>query len=353
MSTDLQTVTLDGAALAPYEAPPLDRNPAAVYLAGLGSEASRRTMAGALYDVVCIMTRPAPGTLMAALDNAPRPSTAAERLADVLAFPWAALRFQHTAAIRAELAQRHAPATANKALSALRGVLRAAWQLGQMTAEEYHTAAAVKAVKGGPTDPAGRALTPGEIAALLRACAEDPTPAGIRDGAMIALLYAAGPRRAEVVALDLADLDPGDEGAGWLTIRHGKGNKARRVPVNNGALEALLDWLSVRGGDPGPLFVAINRGGRLALGDRLTSQAIYNMLRKRGAEAGLKDFSPHDFRRTFVGDLLDAGADVVTAQHLAGHANVTTTARYDRRGDRAKVKAVGLLHVPYQRRRLA
>ena len=113
----------------------------------------------------------------------------------------------------------------------------------------------------------------------------------------------------------------------------------------------LLDWLSVRGDDPGPLFVSINRGGRL--GGSLTAQAVYNVLVKRGAAAKIPGFSPHDLRRTFISDLLDAGADITTVAKLAGHANVATTARYDRRGDRAKRKAVDLLSIPYTRRRLA
>jgi site-specific recombinase XerD len=303
---------------------PLDRNPAAVYLAALSTPGGRRVQRRALDAIAGMLTG---GHL------------------DSLAFPWASLRYQHTAAIRAQLAERYSAATANRMLSALRGVLKQCWRLDLMSAEDYQRAADIANVRG-QTLPAGRELAPGEIGGLLATCESDPTPAGVRDAAIIALMYGAGLRRAEVVALDREDYTPE---TGALAVRHGKGNKARQVWMTNGAADALADWLDLRGNDSGPLFWPINKAGRI-MRRRMTTQAVYNLLARRADEAGVRAFSPHDLRRTFVSDLLDAGADIATVAKLAGHASVTTTARYDRRPEEAKQKAAGLLHIPYHRR---
>lgn len=283
-------------------------------------------------------------TMQHALDSLARLLSQGE--ADAAGYAWHALRFQHVTAIRTRLQDAgYKPATINKILSALRGVLRAAWLSGQMSAEDYHKAVSVKSVKN-ETLPAGRELQLGELAALMEACERDPTPAGIRDAAIIGSLYSAGLRRAEVVSLALADYDPETGKA----IIKGKGRKERLAYITGGAARALADWLAFRGDAPGALFVPVNKSGKITLTERMDSKSVYAMLRKRGGEAGVKPFSPHDLRRTFVSDLLDAGADIATVSKMAGHANVTTTARYDRRPEEARKKAAGLLHVPYRGR---
>ncbi|MHB1132671.1 MAG: tyrosine-type recombinase/integrase [Chloroflexota bacterium] len=297
-----------------------DQPPAAVYLARL-APGSRRTVGQVLEAVARTLSAGQVGA--AELD-------------------WAQLRHQHTAAIRAALAEKYAPATVNKALAALRGTLREAWRLGQMSAEDYRRAADLPGVKGS-TLPAGRALDSGELRALFAVCGDDPTPAGARDAALLAVLYGGGLRRAEAIALDLGDYVPA---TAELHVRAGKSHKERLAYVPDGTARALAAWVARRGPWEGPLFWPIDKAGNMTA-RRMTAQAIFYTLRKRAAQAGVGAFSPHDLRRSFISDLLDAGADIATVQHLAGHANVTTTARYDRRGKLAKQQAAGLLDVPY------
>ncbi len=74
------------------------------------------------------------------------------------------------------------------------------------------------------------------------------------------------------------------------------------------------------------------------------------MLLKRVGQAGVEPLSPHDFRRTFIGDLLERGIDISRVKEMAGHASVDTTARYDRRPETERRKAVEVLHYPYVRK---
>jgi integrase len=263
--------------------------------------------------------------------------------------PWHLLRVQHTQALRAELSDRYAASTANKMLAALRGVLRSAWELGQIDTDSYQRAVSVRAVRG-ETVPRGRSISRGELRALFGACMNDGTPQGARDAALLAVLYGSGLRRAEAAALDVSDYDPE---TGSLRVRAGKGNKERVCYTASGERNLLEKWLRARveaGAPPsvGPLFLPMVKGGKVRPGPlrHLDSRSVLDVAQKRARQAGVKHLTPHDFRRTMIGDLLDAGADIATVQKLAGHAQVTTTARYDRRGEAAKARAAELLHIP-------
>src|SRR5207245_1553396 len=109
-----------------------------------------------------------------------------------------------------------------------------------------------------------------ELAALFGACAADPTPAGRRDAGLLALVYFCGLRRSEPVKLELVDVDLA---TATLTIRRAKGGKDRRGYLTAAALGLLRAWLTVRGGEPGPLFRPISKTGRV-LDRRLSAAAV-------------------------------------------------------------------------------
>ncbi|HMN30758.1 MAG TPA: toxin TcdB middle/N-terminal domain-containing protein, partial [Caldilineaceae bacterium] len=151
-------------ALTPVLNLPASQNPARVYLASLSS-GSHRTMLGAL-------------NLSAAVLSLGR--------CDHHTLPWWLLRKAHTNALRAWLAQNRSAATGNKTLSAVRGTLRAAWDLDQIDTDAYMRAISIKAISGSrPEQAAGRALAPGEFTALLRVGAEEHSAAGVRDGQVV------------------------------------------------------------------------------------------------------------------------------------------------------------------------
>ena len=298
---------------------PLDQNPAAVYVASLGGPHSTggRTQAQALRVIAEILH------------------------SDPLNLDWSALRYQHTAMIRAKVAATCAPATARKILSALRQTLRRAWLLGQMTAEDYRRAVELEPIRG-KTEPAGRYLEPDEIKAMLDVCKRDENyRAGARDAAMIALMYIALLRRKEVERLKLSDYNPS---TGELRV-YGKRNKERVDYVDNEAKENLERWIAIRGNAPGALFVAINKSMRITGYKHFRDQTVYNIIMERSLQAGVSNNSPHNFRRTGASDYLKI-TDPLTTAKIGGWESLQTLQRYDRRPEETKKEAVSLMHLP-------
>ena len=151
---------------------------------------------------------------------------------------------------------------------------------------------------------------------------------GLRDRAILQVMYAAGLRVSEVVGLKLADLDRKK----GLVAPLGKGQKRRLVPLGEHALDALDAYLRVRGEHPraaGSTAVFLSpRGGPL------TRQAVWKMLGGYARGAGVtKPSSPHKLRHSFATHLLEGGADLRSVQALLGHADISTTEIYTHLAD--------------------
>ena len=177
-----------------------------------------------------------------------------------------------------------------------------------------------------------KALSLEQVQAMLAVPATD-TEVGLRDTALLELLYGTGIRISEAVNLDVDEVDrlartPADEPAPGLRVL-GKGDKERIVPVGSYARKALDAYL-VRGR---PMLVAAGRGTPALFvntrGDRLSRQSAWAVLRSVAEKAGITaEVSPHTLRHSYATHLLDGGADIRVVQELLGHASVTTTQIY-------------------------
>jgi integrase/recombinase XerD len=252
------------------------------------------------------------------------------------AMPWNLVEYQHLAKIRTTLGQQGKAAnTINLTLSAVRGVMKACFNLGLIKADQLLLINNVKPLRSQRL-PSGRSLTASEISRLFRVCQQDKSVAGKRDHALIALMLATGLRRSEVVAINVDDYN---SRTGLLNIHQGKGNKQRCAYLNSESLALIRQWRKLRGNDAGPLFNPVSKSGTI-LHKSLTGQSVYDIIQQRAEQAQFGNLRPHDLRRTFVTHLLEAGVDLNTTRQLAGHSDIQTTARYDFRSEKAQKKAV-------------
>lgn len=209
-----------------------------------------------------------------------------------------------------------APKSVGRALSAVRGFYRFLLLDGHVKADPTSD---ISAPHGEQKLP--RFLTQMEMEKLLEA-SDISTPDGVRDRALVELLYATGLRVSELVSLDVASVDV-DRG---VLFCMGKGSKQRRVPVGRSALEWLQRYQASRrvllaGRESQRLFVGY-------LGRPLTRQNVWAMLKRTAEKAGIDGVTPHVLRHSFATHLLEHGADTRSVQAMLGHSDLATTQIY-------------------------
>ena len=165
-----------------------------------------------------------------------------------------------------------------------------------------------------------------EVDKLMKACSRR-APSGVRDRALIAVLYGAGLRVGEALDLQLKDLTLED---GAIIVQHGKGDRRRVVGIDDGNLALLEAWLERRKrlGVPwkAPVFCAISKG---RAGKPLEQAQVRAMLSRRRKRAGIqKRVHPYGFRHSHAADLAATGLPINVIQRQLGHANASTTSRY-------------------------
>lgn len=229
---------------------------------------------------------------------------------------FAALDSFHIRRFAAELHRKgQSPRSIARRLSAVRTFLAHQVELGVM---RTNVAVHVQAPK--PSRRLPRTLDADQVAQLLELSGDDDLT--IRDRALFELCYSSGLRLAELVGIDLGDLDFGDR-----TVRVlGKGAKMRVVPVGSKAIEAVREWLLVRRAVAPPDETALFVNQR---GQRLSRRTIQARLKQWSQRQGTPvSVHPHMLRHSFASHLLESSGDLRAVQELLGHASISTTQVY-------------------------
>jgi len=227
------------------------------------------------------------------------------------------------------------PATVNRRIASLRSFFDWARGAGLVTVNPADDVPLVEMQRSAP-----KSLTRAELNRLTREAEKDAlgeVHQGKRNLAIIQMLRYAGLRVQELCDLTLEDAEI-SERKGLVTVRSGKGQKYREVPLGNEARKALSAYLEVR--------PEIGRE-EIFLGQRgsLSSEAVRRVVKKYADRAGVEGVTPHVFRHSFGRGLIDAGVDLVSVASLLGHAKLETTMVYTQPRSEDLVKAVDLLEL--------
>ena len=223
-----------------------------------------------------------------------------------------------------------APSSVARAVSAARGFFRFLMLDGHI---KHHPAEDLDTPQKFSYLP--KFLTEEEIDRLF-AAPNIATEEGVRDRAMLEIMYAAGLRVSELVSLKQTDVDLH---AGVVSC-HGKGSKERRVPVGKSAIHWLQQYIAVKAGYGRPAYPNLF----LRSGKPLTRQNAWAIIKKHASTADISNVSPHTLRHSFATHLLQHGADSRSVQALLGHSDISTTQIYTHITDRHLRKAYDTHH---------
>ncbi len=268
---------------------------------------------------------------------------------DALHIDWTKLTYTSALAFRSFLQNRDKVRPGKKALSAtsintimvaIRGIAEVACNLKLMSYEDVRAIRSIKQLRV-YRSPAGRQLDKTESQQLFKEF-DTTTAKGNRDKAIIGLLLYCGLRRAEVPGILMKNVDLSADSIKLV----GKGNKERKVFLPDEIKQLIVNWLKFRGTEDGYLFGRLTKNAKTIRIDKpmwptAVSKIVETYWDKASddiastSELGLKPakITPHDLRRTFATRLLSQNVDIVMVKNLMGHANVRTTANYDRRGE--------------------
>ena len=286
------------------------------YLVSLQSERSRRTMVYSLRIAMSAM------------------NTTIEE------FNWLNLKDSLVSAIVTRLSQNYAPASVNVILVALKAVARRLWAHEYLSTRDFELIQQVKGVRGSRVHK-GRALNDNEISELFKEMDQYASSRAVRDRAIFSCLLECGLRRTEVAELRFENIHLNEDDP-YLTII-GKGNKERICYIPDNTVERFREWFELRGNNDGHCFYLVNKYDKVREKE-LTPYRVYRITQDWVAKINMKKWTPHDLRRTYASNLLDMGVDINTVKNMMGHASITTTQIYDRRGNESMKKAVHMIN---------
>lgn len=252
---------------------------------------------------------------------------------DYLRFDWSSLRRFHYEQIMHMLNREtkedgmplYSPSHLKTTWMALRKVAEQTWSLGLMDSDDFLKIKSLS-FDFGQAPVRGRAVGIEEVRSLIEHCLNDSHISGVRDAAIIAIIFGTGMRRQELSNIDISNINLKEKVVRFL----GKRRTINERPLPDSVIPVIYRYIEeLRGFEDGVFFCRIRKSGEMIIDKKgLTPHGIYYIITKRVQECSIKHSSPHDFRRGLATFLLNDGVDIVEVRDILGHKSISTTQVY-------------------------